>query len=227
LGFPFTYYSWGTQCKAGAVSFFSPFGFVADIAIWLISLFLIYKKKYKFLIIFPSLVALPIILAGLTLIFHYMGTIIKPKPPIIVSYESKIPLRVLDKLVVEVIPKKTSISASEALIVVARIVNISDKEGVVYMMSCSYGDNWVVDNPLVSVDDGVTLCDKNTPVNEPLQPGGKIERYLYIHVSGQANPGEITFRLGFKLYNNFKECCRGEKFKVIWSSPVTITLTKN
>lgn len=68
LGFPFTYYSSGTNLCCGAVSHFSKIGFILDFIIWLLCIRQIFKIKQKRLF---WIISACVVLLIITPFLHY------------------------------------------------------------------------------------------------------------------------------------------------------------
>lgn len=76
LGFPFTYYSSGTKCYIGPVSYFSKIGFMLDVIVWLLCVRQIFKIKQKMLFWIISLCVVTIVITFL--LHHYRQATTSP-----------------------------------------------------------------------------------------------------------------------------------------------------
>lgn len=127
-----------------------------------------------------------------------------------------------DDFSVEIEPKNTLASKSDQYFsVFTRVVNASGKDQTIYMWSCSYEGSWKVDNPLVVLS-GV-ICVENHLFPKLIKQGDKLEENVSLAISKQAKPGDITFKLGFRVCKNENDFGT-DKEEMYWSNPVTIRI---
>ena len=100
---------------------------------------------------------------------------------------------------VEIKPEQKSVKNGEEVSVMTKIINTSHKDQHLQVWSCSYYDNWIVENPFVKLEKWP--CNKNFITEVVLKPGKTYENKLSLRIDVPAEKilvGKVTFRLGFK-----------------------------
>ena len=124
-----------------------------------------------------------------------------------------------DDFSVEIEPKNTLVSKSDRYFsVFTRVVNTSGKDQTIYIWNCSYEDSWEANNSSVAL--GGDVCSSHYRSPKLIKQGEKLEEDISLHIEESAEPGDITFKLGFRFSTNDDYPPKHEQ--IYWSNPVTI-----
>jgi len=118
---------------------------------------------------------------------------------------------------------QTLVKSGETFRVGTAIRNAGTTEQTIIVFTCTWSDQWIVDNPAVDVNSN--NCLSNVQEKIKLKPGEAYENSLMVHIgpaTDQSVRREMTFRLGFDTTGYFGT--RKPDQKVIWSNPVTVTV---
>jgi len=107
---------------------------------------------------------------------------------------------------IEIIPKKTVLAKEEIFTVVTSIMNVTQKEQRLCSWSCSYDENWRLEDSSKKFHIYGVDCEKNVVSCIALRPLERFERELYLQVDPTAKKGEASFRLGFVPCISREEC---------------------
>ena len=131
-----------------------------------------------------------------------------------ISYSQDSALRV------DIKPELTSVKNGEEFSVMTKVINTSHKDQSLHVWSCSYSENWVVDNDLVLISGQV--CHGNGVMEVLLKPGEAYEKKLSLKSILASSEGfgseKVTFRLGFKTFVDGPN----NKLPIVWSNPITV-----
>lgn len=109
------------------------------------------------------------------------------------------------------------------LVLATKIINISDQDQKIPVWGCSYGQFWVASSPLIITY--IEKCRSNSVGVVLLKPKESYSRDLLILVSSKAQPGPLTFKMGYKLWaGTGTDFFLGKAVlkETIWSKPITI-----
>jgi len=107
---------------------------------------------------------------------------------------------------IEVIPKKNALAKEEIFTVVASIMNVTMKEQRLCSWSCSYNENWQLEDPSGKVHLYSPNCEMNIVSCITLRPLERLEKELYLQVDSTAKKGNVSFRLNFIPCISREEC---------------------
>lgn len=130
-------------------------------------------------------------------------------------------------LSVEIKPSQTVARNHEKILVEVAIRNNGATRQTLSVYTCSFPNQWQVDNAAVDVDRANCLQNLRTEIK--LKPGEVYRRSLFVHVqlaSDQIEQRKESFRLGFGNSPNFGYLKPGPNYPAIWSNAVTVTVTK-
>ncbi|MCK9614081.1 MAG: hypothetical protein M0R48_01100 [Candidatus Omnitrophica bacterium] len=107
---------------------------------------------------------------------------------------------------IEITPSKNVLAKEEIFTVVASIMNVTMKEQRLCSWSCSYSENWQLEDSSGKVHMYATDCDKNIVSCITLRPLERLEKELYLQVDSAAKKGNASFRLDFIPCISREEC---------------------
>jgi hypothetical protein len=122
-------------------------------------------------------------------------------------------------IIVDIKVASFTVKADEYLPVSATIRNVGTKEQSLQMWSCSYPEQWAVDNPIIHLM--AVSCNKNVVVHVRLKPDEAYEMAVSIYIERSAEhqvQKSVTFRLGLKP-NIFEKTGLPSP---IWSNAITL-----
>lgn len=126
-------------------------------------------------------------------------------------------------IIVDIKMVDSTVKRNDDLPVSTTIRNVGTKEQSLQIWSCSYPEQWIVDNPIVHIT--AVSCNKNDVVHVRLKPGEAYERALSIRIERSAEHQDqksVTFRLGFKPDISEKTGL----LSPIWSNAITLRVIK-
>lgn len=107
---------------------------------------------------------------------------------------------------VEITPEKNVLEKGEIFTVTTSIMNVTQKEQRLCFWTCSYDENWLLDDSLKNFQFYGVNCDKNIVSCITLKPLEKFEKELELQVSDSAKRGKAAFKLGFVPCVSREEC---------------------
>jgi len=107
---------------------------------------------------------------------------------------------------IEIIPKKNVLQKGEIFTVITSIMNVTQEEQKLCFWTCSYDENWQLEDPSKKIQFYGSICEKNIVSCVTLKPLEKFEKELYLQVSDNAKEGKATFKLGFIPCLSREEC---------------------
>lgn len=124
-------------------------------------------------------------------------------------------------IIVDIKMANSTVKGNEDLPVSTSVRNVGAKDQSLQIWSCSYPEQWIVDNPIVHIP--AVSCQKNDVVHVRLKPGEAYKRALSIHIERSAEhqvQKSVTFRLGFKPDISEKTGLPSP----IWSNAITLSV---
>ena len=118
-------------------------------------------------------------------------------------------------------PEKITVRNGGAVSVMTKIINPGRIVQHLQIWSCSYYDNWIVDNPFVKLE--AWPCNKNFFEAVTLKPGEDYANRLSLKITVPAEEilvEKLVFKLGFKRSAD-------EQTSVIWSRPIKMEIKEN
>jgi len=127
---------------------------------------------------------------------------------------------------IEIIPKKDVLRKGEIFTVTTSIMNVTQKEQRLCFWTCSYDENWLLEDPLKKIQFYGVNCEKNIVSCVSLKPFDRFEKELYLQVSDSAKKGKATFKLGFIPCVSREECFETAKEdqEKFLSQPATVRI---
>ncbi len=107
---------------------------------------------------------------------------------------------------IEIIPEKDALRKGEIFTVTTSIMNVTPKEQRLCFWTCSYSENWILEDSSGKINFYGVNCDKNAVSCAVLKPFERFEKELYFQVSETAKKGKVTFKLGFVPCVSREEC---------------------
>lgn len=127
---------------------------------------------------------------------------------------------------IEIIPKENVLAKGEIFTVITSIMNVTGKEQRLCFWTCSYEENWQLEDSWAALHFYGTACDKNVVSCRTLKPFEKFDKELYLQVSDGAKKGKTAFKLGFIPCVSREECFETAKEaqEVFWSQQVIVRI---
>ncbi len=127
---------------------------------------------------------------------------------------------------IEIIPKKNVLAKDEIFTVITNIMNVTQKEQRLCSWSCSYDENWQLEDSSKRFRVYGVDWEKNTVSCITLRPVERFEKELYLQVEPMAKKGNASFRLGFIPCISREDCFETtkENQQVFWSQEATIRI---
>ncbi|MFA5008632.1 MAG: hypothetical protein WC546_05370 [Candidatus Omnitrophota bacterium] len=127
---------------------------------------------------------------------------------------------------IEIIPKKTMLGKGEIFTAITSFMNVTQKEQKICSWTCSYDQNWLLEDSLNNFHLYGVNCEKNIVSCVTLKPFEKFEKELYLQVSDDAKKGKANFKLGFTPCVSREECFETgkESQQVFWSQETTVNI---
>ena|SRR5947209_11703351 len=90
-------------------------------------------------------------------------------------------------IAIEIKPKQATVKNSQDFSVGTTIRNTGKEDQQLEIWSCSYPEQWIVDNPIVHIM--AVSCKKNTVVHVRLKPGEAYDRALSVRIEQAVRAG--------------------------------------
>lgn len=107
---------------------------------------------------------------------------------------------------IEIVPQKDVLTKGEIFTVTTSIMNVTQKEQRLCFWTCSYDENWSLEDPFKKFQFYGADCEKNIVSCITLKPLETFEKELYLQVSDSAKTGKATFKLAFIPCISREEC---------------------
>jgi len=107
---------------------------------------------------------------------------------------------------IEIVPSRDVLEKGEIFTVTTSIMNVTQKEQRLCFWTCSYDENWSLEDSSKKIQFYGVNCEKNIVSCMTLKPLEKFEKELYLQVSDSAKKGKTTFKLAFIPCVSREEC---------------------